>query len=244
LSTPKFTDTSTHDYREFIEHLQASGYSLIPFAEADRTPSPFAVIRHDIDFDCELAYRIAAIETEMSVRSTFFFLISSESYNVASPKNREFINKIRDLGHEISIHFDPVIYENFVTGFDCERQFFEQLFEIPVETISIHRPTPFFLDLDASIAGIAHTYQKRFVESMKYFADSTGVWRYGHPANSPEFAERKNLHILIHPIWWTVSDEEADNIEKIRSHYLRRVEQVKKHYAENCKPFNEVYDRV
>jgi hypothetical protein len=198
-------------------------------------------MRHDVDFDCELAYRLALIESEMSVRATYFFLISSESYNVASTKNRAFIRQIRDLGHEISIHFDPVNYDDFLQGFECEKAFFERLFEVDVKTISIHRPTQFFLELDEPIAGVAHTYQKRFVERMKYFADSTGVWRYGHPANSPEFCARQDMHILTHPIWWTVSDEGNTNTEKIKSHYLRRVEQVKRHYADNCKPFQDIY---
>lgn len=240
-----FNESSTHNYSEFLRHFLESGYTLVPFRDAETVSGrPFAVIRHDVDFDCELALRAAQIEHELGVRATYFFLISSESYNVASAKNREYINAIRGLGHEISIHFDPVVYEDFVKGFDCERAFFEHLFDVPVEIISIHRPTPFFLEYDQPISGVEHTYQSKYVEQLKYFSDSTGVWRFGHPANSPEFAERRNLHILIHPIWWTVSEEEARNTEKIRSHYMRRVEQVKKHYAENCKPFLDIYDTV
>ena len=240
-----FSEASTDNYREFLEHFLESGYRLLSFAEARVTPAgPFAVLRHDIDFDCELALQIALVEKELSLRSTYFFLISSESYNVASARNREYINEIRDLGHEISVHFDPVVYDDFIEGFECERQFFERLFHVEIEIVSIHRPTPFFLEYNELICGIEHTYQRKYVEGMKYFADSTGVWRYGHPANSTEFAERKNLHILTHPIWWTVSDEDSNNVEKIKNHYLRRIEQVKKHYAENCKPFREVYDTV
>jgi len=240
-----FSESSTHNYSEFLEHFLASGYKLMSFSEArEASEGPYAVLRHDIDFDCELALKIARIEHENSVRSTYFFLISSESYNVAAARNREYINEIKNLGHEISIHFDPVVYDDFVKGFECERLFFEKLFDVEIGMISLHRPTPFFLEYDQPISGVEHTYQSKYFERLKYFADSTGVWRYGHPANSPEFAERKDLHILTHPIWWTVSEDEANNTEKIKNHYLRRVEQVKKHYAENCKPFLEVYDTI
>jgi hypothetical protein len=239
-----FNETSTHNYAEFLDHVIASGYAIRSFADTTRAEGPYVALRHDVDFDCELALRTARTESEMSVTSTYFFLISSESYNVAAARNRKCIEEICELGHEISIHFDPVVYDDFVKGFDCERLFFEKLFDVDVKIISIHRPTPFFLEYDQPISGVDHTYQSKYVEGLKYFSDSTGVWRHGHPANSQEFAERKNLHILIHPIWWTVSEKDDINTEKIRSHYLRRVEQVKKHYADNCKPFSDIYDSV
>jgi hypothetical protein len=242
-----FDDLSTHNYEEFLNHFLESDYALVSFAgsKTRKDPDrPYAVIRHDIDFDCELALQIAQLENRLSVKSTFFFLISSESYNVASSRNRTYIEQIRDLGHEISIHFDPVVYTDFIKGFQCERLFFESLFDVSIEVISLHRPTPYFLEYDQPICDVEHTYQSKYFEKLKYFSDSTGVWRYGHPANSTEFTERKNLHILIHPIWWLVSDDETNNQDKIKRHYLQRVEQVKKHYAENCKPFLDIYDTV
>jgi len=240
-----FDELSTHNYSEFLRHFLDSEYALVPFRDAEAiSDQPFAVLRHDVDFDCELAYKAAEIEHELNVNATYFFLISSESYNVAAAKNRDYINGIAELGHEISIHFDPLVYEDFVKGFSSEKAFFESLFDVEVKVISIHRPTPFFLDYDRAIDGVEHTYQSKYVEQLKYFSDSTGIWRYGHPANSPEFAERKNLHILVHPIWWTVSNDGSSNTEKIKSHYLRRIEQVKNHYAENCKPFLDIYDTV
>ena len=240
-----FSESSTHDYTEFLEHFSSNGYRLLSFAEATnyRDAEPFAILRHDVDFDCELAHRMAATEKEFGVRSTYFFLVSSESYNIASPKNRAYIEKILDMGHEVGIHFDPLVYPELARGFECERGFVEQLFDIEIRIISIHRPTPFFLESDEPLCGVDHTYQSKYTKDLKYFSDSTGVWRYGHPANSDEFATKQNLHILIHPIWWT-GDTAGENTEKIRGHYLRRVGQIKDHYADNCKPFGDIYDTI
>ncbi len=149
-----------------------------------------------------------------------------------------------NIGHEISIHFDPLAYQDVEKGFECEVSFFEKLFGVKVKIISIHRPTPFFLQSNQPICGVEHTYQSKYFSDLKYFADSTGVWRYGHPFHSKEFAEKRNLHILIHPIWWMINDEQMNNVEKIKLHYFHKVKQIKGHYAENCKPFLEIHDNV
>lgn len=239
-----FNDSSTDDYSEFLKSFLDSGYRFSTFEAIRNHEKNHAVLRHDIDFDCELAYKMAQIENEFSVKAIYFFLVSSESYNVASPKNRAFIERIKNLGHEISIHFDPLVYENFEEGFECEKMFFEKLFGVDVKIVSIHRPNPFFLEYDQPIGGVEHTYQSKYFADLKYFADSTGVWRFGHPCNSAEFAEGKNLHVLIHPLWWMMDETQIDNVEKIKRHYVLKVAQVKRHYADNCKPFQKIYDLI
>jgi hypothetical protein len=185
---------------------------------------------------------MALIEEKHQVQGTYFFLVSSDSYNIFSKQNSEYISKIKDLGHHVSIHFDPLVYEDFEAGFELERQLFEQKIGAEVKIISIHRPSPFFLEFDKPIHGVEHTYQSKYTVGLKYFADSTGVWRYGHPFNSTEFLEGKNLHILIHPVWWMQRDGLKDNLAKIRSQYFKKVGEVKKHFLENCKPFADIYD--
>lgn len=239
-----FNDSDTDDYAGFLKNFLEAGYKFSSFGEIRNYEKNHAVMRHDIDFDCELAYKMAQIENELSIKAIYFFLVSSESYNVASPKNRAFIEKIKNLGHEVSIHFDPLVYENFEEGFECEKMFFEKLFGVDVNIISIHRPNQFFLEYDSPIGGVEHTYQSKYFADLKYFADSTGVWRFGHPCNSDEFAERKNLHVLIHPLWWMMGEAQIDNVEKIKRHYVQKVAQVKRHYADNCKPFQKIYDLI
>jgi hypothetical protein len=232
-----FTDNDTSDYRGFLQHLVQAGYEFAFFNDLGKSDSQ-VVMRHDIDFDCRLAYEMALAEQEMNVISTYFFLVSSESYNIASAQNRKYIEAIRDMGHCVSIHFDPLNYDDFEEGFRTELDYFQKLFHVKVDIISIHRPNEFFQQYDSPILSVEHTYQKKYFKDLKYFADSTGLWRFGHPFHSPEFAERKNLHILVHPIWWTMDGQ--SNSEIIYNHYRLKVDQTKTHYQANCKSFIDI----
>jgi len=59
------------------------------------------IIRHDIDFDCEFAHKMAKIEYVLGVKSTYFFMLSNPIYNVFSEKNKKYIQNIKRLGHTI-----------------------------------------------------------------------------------------------------------------------------------------------
>ena len=113
---------------------------------------------------------------------------------------------------------------------------------INIEIISLHRPNDFFQNFDQKIGDVEHTYQTKYFKDISYFSDSTGMWRFGHPFNSAEFATQKTLHILIHPIWWTIDG--ASNTEKIKNHFIKKQHLIKDHYLANCKPFKEVYDQI
>lgn len=108
-------------------------------------------------------------------------------YNVLSGNDFQNVKRIRELGHSISIHFDPTIYMDFYDGLAMETKMFDVAFNEPVKIISLHRPNDFFLQFDSTILGVEHTYQNKYFRDIKYFADSTGAWRFGHPFDSEEF---------------------------------------------------------
>ncbi|RYD95319.1 MAG: hypothetical protein EOP50_08175, partial [Sphingobacteriales bacterium] len=167
-------------YKEFLLPFIDAGYRFIKFPEATGADRELT-LRHDIDFDTQLALRCAEQEVELGIRSTYFFLLRSEFYNPFSASTYKEICAIRDMGHDISIHFDPTLYDDFHAGFREEQQFFETVFQVPVRTISLHRPNEFFQSYNEPIGAVEHTYQTKYFKDIKYFADSTGVWRFGHP---------------------------------------------------------------
>jgi hypothetical protein len=234
----------TYNYGLFLQKLVFNNYTSCFFNEVDKHHENAVILRHDIDFDCKLAYEMALVESSHNIKSTYFFLISSESYNIASKSNYEHIQRIKDLGHSISVHFDPLVYDDFKKGFKREIDYFEDLFDVKINIISIHRPNSFFLKNDRTINGIEHTYQSKFVKDIKYFADSTGEWRLGHPFDSEEFKEKKNLQILIHPVWWMLSSEEISTDDKMKLYYYNRTMQLKNHFLNNCSPFAKIYDQL
>ena len=163
------------------------------------------ILRHDIDFDIDYALEIAKIEYSLGVKSNFFFLLTSNFYNITNNQNINKIKNIKKLGHQVGIHFDPSNYNDkgLIQALKNEKKIFEKILNIKVKVISIHRPHKKFLNNDKKIANLYHTYQLRFVsKNIEYYADSRNKFRYGNPINSEAFNNKKNLQILIHPIWW------------------------------------------
>ena len=97
-------------------------------------------LRHDIDFSVKEAYKIALIEKDMGIKANYFFMLSSNTYNPLSNENRTYIEKILNLGHEISLHFDPSIYDDIDSFFVKEKALFEEMCSVKINIVSLHRP--------------------------------------------------------------------------------------------------------
>ncbi|RYY83851.1 MAG: hypothetical protein EOO15_20565, partial [Chitinophagaceae bacterium] len=200
-------------YGNFLQRFLDQGYEFVTFAGLSQANGQVA-LRHDIDFDTEYALRSAEVEATLGIKSVYFFLLRHEFYNPYAADAYRQICAIRELGHEISIHFDPTLYEDFRAGLAGEARLFEALFGEKVSLISFHRPAPAFQNHDEPIGDIDHTYRAKWFRDIKYFADSTGAWRFGHPHDSEEFALGKSMQICTHPIWWF--EEGSTNLEVLK----------------------------
>lgn len=223
-------------YRTLISNFLDRGYQ--PYYFSQSPPEKGALIlRHDIDFDIGYAHQLSLIEDELGVRSTYFFLLHSKSYNLLEDTHLKMIESIKSRGNHISIHFDPTLYEDIETGLQREKELFERLFDTKIECVSIHRPSDFFLNRHNAIAGVNHTYQPIYFQKIKYFADSQGEFRYGHPENSEEFRNLETIQLLIHPIWWVTAS--TDPVSKLKEFLGYRINQFRQHMASNCKPYKK-----
>ena len=228
-------------FPDLLTIFKTKGYEFVLFDELSKEHGQLA-LRHDIDFDTHLALQMAVIEKEFGIQATYFFLLRSELYNPFSSADHKNILAIKALGHKISVHFDPTLYEDFHAGLELEVKAFSTLFNEKVNIISLHRPNDFFQQFNEPILDIEHTYQSKYFRDIKYFSDSTGIWRFGHPADSEEFAANKTLHVLIHPIWWMVDGE--NNIEKLRKYFKQRVADLNNQFCLNSIPFRQISDQV
>ena len=214
-------------YTDLMFKFLDKGYEDVFFNELSNEYNQL-IIRHDVDFDCEFAYKMAKIEYIIGVKSTYFFMLSNPIYNVFSEKNKRYIQNIKRLGHNISIHFD---FE--VGDLKKEIDIFESFFDTEVDIISIHRPNLKLLNQ----IDVEHTYLPKYFEDIKYFADSRGEFRFGHPLKSKEFKKGKSIHLLIHPAWW-MSDK-LNPIEIINDIIDRNHEMNKEFFRENSIPYRE-----
>lgn len=218
------------DLHGLLDQFLAAGYRFSAFEKAPEARTVF--LRHDIDFSLDHALRCARVEQEMGIAATYFFMLSSNFYNLHSQRSRAIVDEIAALGHHVRLHYDPTAHRDLDEGFDLERRTFERLFGVTLDVVSLHRPRDFLDNPDRQLAGVTHTYQSCYFREMAYLSDSGGSFKYGHPLASPAFQERRPIHLLLHPIWWVSVG--ATPSEKLRKWQAELHELLDEETALNC----------
>ena len=228
------------NYITLLEQLEKTGYSFKFFDTFDTNLNNQIILRHDIDFDLHLAEEMATLENEMGICSTYYFLLSSDSYNIFSQTNKNIIHTIKKMGHDISLHFDPTVYLDEPAGFSLEKEIFEKEFGA-VTSVAFHRPSASILNgVNWLPKGIRNTYDPTFFKETTYISDSGGEFRFGHPLDSEAFQSLSNIQLLIHPIWWLTNSNKT--VEKLEFFLEKSNKRMSKHMSDNCKPWRSHLD--
>ncbi len=220
-------------YQYLMDNLLSSGLNFSTEWNKDDTKEVL-FLRHDIDFSPEHALVIAKKEIELGIKSTYFFMFTSNMYNILSKKNQKTIMQIKKMGHKISFHFDPTAHKT-LNQFLLEKDIMEKTFNIKVDIVSIHRPGLFLNDSNKKLFGISHTYEDKYFRNMKYLSDSGG--RDVTPLIDAYLKNRDNhgLHLLIHPIWWCEEGESATStLNKWKNNHI---DFIKTEIRLNCKTY-------
>ena len=235
----------THDYYKKFVSLLREAYTFTTFPEGKKitgeTRQPLIIMRHDVDIDLEAAHRLSLLEKDLGIHATYFFMVRCPLYNVFSRQGAELVNAILAAGHHFGLHFDCSLYEdisaeNLSHYISKECSLLEAFFNHPVEAISFHRPGPLERS-GVELGKWPQTYERVFSERFKYFSDSRGNWAYGHPTESEAFSKRENLHILVHPEWWTeVPMSPYECLVSLARQINDRAEQ---YISDNCQVWNE-----
>lgn len=227
-------------YEEFLTCL-AEVYRFVTFLEGktDSTP-PKLILRHDIDMSLESAVEMSSREKKLGIPATYFFMVRCPLYNVFSQSGAEQVRRILEIGH-LGLHFDCSIYgdisvDNLSRYVLKEAALLEAFFDCPVEAVSFHRPGNLELS-GLELEEWPNSYEKVFLEKFEYFSDSRGRWARGNPLDSEAFLKRKNLHILIHPVWWAAAPATPyDRLTGVLQDIERRSEG---YISENCDVWQE-----
>jgi hypothetical protein len=188
-----------------IESFLRHGFTFEKFLSAKKAKAIHA--RHDIDFSLDDAHQLAVIESELGVTSTYFFMLTSNTYNLLSKANHCLVKEIQSLGHEVSLHFDPLARSDMDAGFAAEKRTFEDAFDVSLQIVSLHRPGVFMENNNRKLQGCRHTYEDCFIKEMTYVSDSGGRDIQQKLLNLANQGGDTPLHILLHPIWWTSKTE-------------------------------------
>lgn len=216
-------------------------------------PQDFVLMRHDVEFDISRAYEIAKIESEYGARSTFFFQVLSSAYNPFSTVNKNIIREIKDLGHDVGLHFYVThIKDGYINQLheqlNTQKTLFEEGLNMDCNSFSYHRPPKWVLDnRNDEICGMINAYGRSFFEfspnpkEIIYLADSQHKWTYGHPIDHLSSAK---IQILTHPDEWTLNGDN-DNKEYfsniIKDHtknFIETLDNETKHFNKHKKFFS------
>ena len=199
-------DFTLASYRELLRKLQST-HQFATFAQFDGAAKgnrPIALLRHDIDYTIEDALTMARFEAELGVSATYFLLFSSPTYNLLAPGNISAPRTIRELGHEVGLHYDVgAIME---AGGDpqqvlrAQARLLGELSGAHVASIAMHNPSLGGEDLFRE-AAYNNAYAPRFCKS--YYSDSCMAWRDNFVAAYCKRAFEGDLQLLIHPCLWT-----------------------------------------
>jgi hypothetical protein len=193
------------DYVDLLHNFLRRGYRIVDLdglIAGQRT----LFVRHDVDLSLERAVAVAEAEASENVRASYYLLLSTDMYNIASAEGQRAAKRLSALGHAIGLHFDATRYQAGREGLEAAAQrecnLLEAIAEAPVTSISFHRPAPELVRLEGSFAGRRHCYEPRFFEEVAYISDSSGGFFRGHPLDHPAASEGRAIQLLTHPIWW------------------------------------------
>ncbi|MFP4476686.1 MAG: hypothetical protein ACLFOY_14100 [Desulfatibacillaceae bacterium] len=208
------------EFRRFIHHIKGLA-RVLPLCEWDGDNA--FILRHDVDFDVDSAHRLAHIEDECGVRSTFFIQTTAHTYNPFSPVHRPKIREMAAMGFEIGIHFDPAVYgdveqSQLARYLDREASLLATVTGVPVKSVSLHNPSvngwfPLF-------EGYHNAYSKGIFSDACYISDSCMQFRGKDPYAFVENVRRHPVQILLHPFHFSEDGSEYPDLfyEYIRGH--------------------------
>lgn len=209
-------------YRKLLDKLKNHGYQVAGYKNWQETKR-CVILRHDIDSDIDKAARLAALERDGGVASTYFVLLTSDIYNVFSKKSGDGLKRIIAEGHTIGLHFDEVRYPEILGDVEAikekvleEADLLSKAVGSKVDTVSMHRPSKLVLEADMEIPGMTNSYGQTYFKEFKYLSDSRRRWR--EPVEEIiESEEYERLHILTHAFWY---EEKERDIHETVSYFI------------------------
>jgi hypothetical protein len=125
-------------YKELCTTIVESDYTTLTFNRyfsSNSLPDKFVIIRHDVDRKPEQALKMAQIEKDLRITSTYYFRKTSRVFKP------DIIKAIIDLGHEIGYHYEVLDqakgdFEKGMRIFEQELKDFRKICD--VKTICMH----------------------------------------------------------------------------------------------------------
>lgn len=228
-------------YSELVKLIKDKGYNICNYNECIQYDK-FVILRHDVDFEPEKAVEMAETELDLGVKSIYFFLISSDFYNVLSARNQRCIKRILECGHEIGLHFDETKYkecglEELRTAIFEEIRMLEAMTGVRIKAVSMHRPSKLILESDLKLGMITNTYGKEMFKEIKYLSDARMNWREDVCKIIRE-EEFDKIQLLTHAFWY--ENEETVIEERLKRFVMQAKDERYEELKDNLRDLESV----
>ena len=205
----KFDYFTLENYRKLLELALEKGFEFISYTDPFHQDRKDILWRHDVEFEPDIALKMAEIESSLGVKTTYFFQIHSMYYNTFDPHYTEVFNKIHAMGHYVGLHFDSHYYgienEDQLSYFiSLDKEYMEKVLKVSIDAFSFHNTTPFTQScLEFKYAGLINVYSSFFKERYNYCSDSLGYWRFDVLDELLRNPSVQHLHVLVHDANWS-----------------------------------------
>lgn len=205
------------NYERMVELALQQGFVFEGFKEEYDWAKKIILWRHDVEFSPYTALKMAKIEAKLGVKATYFFQTHAETYNLFERAISDIAREVKELGHEVGLHFDSHYWDKSfrfqVSGSQVETMencirsdagYFKDCLGIDLRVFSFHCTDDFIKSCEElHYGGLLNAYAKFFKEKFAYCADSTGFWRYERLDGRLKEPSIHHLQVLTHDAMWS-----------------------------------------
>lgn len=216
-----FDDFTLDNYRRLIKLALERGFVFISFTDKKDPTRKEILWRHDVEFEPDIALKMAQIEHDLGVQATYFFQLHTGYYNVLDMHYRQVFHDIKNLGHHCGLHFDCRYWnitdekrlDEYIT---LDRTYLEKNMGMEIDTFSFHNTTPFTQScLEYRYGGLINVYASFFKEHYNYCGDSLGYWRFDRLEDVLNDEKVQHLQVLTHDGNW------SEEVLSVRKRYYK-----------------------
>jgi hypothetical protein len=210
-------------YRSLLVALRDAGYAFAPVADLPILGAERAVLlRHDVDLDPPSTLPMAECEAEEGIVATYYVPLT-QHFNALAPLHRGAIRRLRELGHEIGLHYDmrtyPLDPAEARAHLEWEIGILEAVSGGPVRTLCMHQPHRGHPDPFRQLPGLVHPHDPALQSGLLYVSDSCRAWRDASLLRALGEGGEEPARLLLnaHPELWLEEavEEPADYLEQV-----------------------------
>jgi hypothetical protein len=241
IQRPDRNSTYSFSYAE-LEAILADTKKIapiIPLKDYPKNKGRCIILRQDIDLDVYPSYDAYRIQKKLGIKSSFYVLTTSETYNPRSPRIRRMLREMAEDGFEIGLHFDPMVYGRasrkvMQSKVDFEAGIIEEITGEPVLSIALHNPS--LLGEYPKFDGYINAYDREIFSDENYISDSMKVDPLVHPYRGKDplkflkSVKRFPVQFVLHPEQFLGGG--GDYVDTITRHTSREASRIMREYLD------------